>query len=205
MSQGRGTIDYRCNGKVFVVKWMDSCIVYLASNHFTHEPLQTAKRRVKKSTLNVPQPNLVKKYNYGMGGVDLLDRLSATYRPMIYGKKWWWPLFLHGLNMTVVAAWRLFCNLHPHTAPTHLQFCRTITLCLLKGVSNRKKLVANTRPNLPVDIRYDGVGHVVTMTSQGRCVLSSANTRSMCEKCSVRLHYSRGTVCFQAYHTSPIH
>jgi len=55
--------------------------VTLASNHTAVEPLQTARRRVKSmKAKEVPQPNVVHKYNKGMGGVDVLDRMLAAYR-----------------------------------------------------------------------------------------------------------------------------
>lgn len=100
--QGRGAFDYRSDGKIFIVKWNNNAIVHVASNHQTHEAVLSTKRRVKKNALNVPQPFLVKKYNQGMGGVDLFDRLLGAYRPTILGKKWWWPLFLNALNMSGV-------------------------------------------------------------------------------------------------------
>jgi hypothetical protein len=139
-----------------------------------------------------------------MGGVDLMDRLLAAYRPTIQGKKWWWPLFIHAVNMSIIAAWRLYTSFHPtRKRPSHLDFRRTITLCLFKGTPTRKRIGGGVIMHLPCDIRYDGIGHEIAPVSQGRCVLCSANTRSMCAKCGVRLHYSRGVICFNAYHMHP--
>ena len=56
----------------------------IASNFCSHEPVQKVKRRVKRAAdLNVTQPFLGKKYNDGMGGVDVMDRLLSSYRPRI--------------------------------------------------------------------------------------------------------------------------
>ena len=55
---------------------------------------------------------IVSKYNRGMGGVDVIDKLLGAYRPVIRGKKWWYPLFTNALNISVVAAWRLYGYLH---------------------------------------------------------------------------------------------
>ncbi len=74
-------------------KWSDSAVVSLASNCQTHLPEGTANRRVGSTIARVKQPMLISKYNNGMGGVDLLDRLLSQYRPTVRGKKWWWPLF----------------------------------------------------------------------------------------------------------------
>ena len=74
---------------------------------------------------------LVKLYNNGTGGVDVMDRLLGSYRPSIGGKKWYWPFVINDLNVSVVAAWRLHCALA--TKPmSHLAFRREIALCLLK-------------------------------------------------------------------------
>ena len=75
------------------------------------------------------QPNLISKYNEGMGGVDLLDRLLAAYRPTISSKKWWWPLFSHAVNLSIVSAWRVHCALHDRSGQiSHLDFRRHSTV-----------------------------------------------------------------------------
>ena len=79
----------------------------------------------------VTQPHLIHLYNKGMGGVDLMDRLLSSYRPMIRGTKWYWPLFINGLNITIVAAWRAHCAIE-ETPLSHLNFRREVTICLLK-------------------------------------------------------------------------
>ena len=99
--RGRGSFDYRYDGLVYVAKWNDNSIVHVCSNYSTHEPVHKCKRRVKGATLDVPPPHLMSAYNKGMGGVDLLDRLSASYRPSIRGKIWYWPLFTNVLNVSL--------------------------------------------------------------------------------------------------------
>jgi len=63
--EGRGAFDFRTDGDVYVVKWQDNATAVCASNHLTHEPIQTTKRRSRRETVNVPQPYLIKKYNQG--------------------------------------------------------------------------------------------------------------------------------------------
>jgi len=107
----RGSFDFVCDGTVFVVKWNDNSIVNVASNFLTHLLLQSASRRVRgQSQTLVQQPFVVRQYNASMGGVELFDRLLSSYRPAIRGKKWWWALFIHAINVTVVAAWRVHCQ-----------------------------------------------------------------------------------------------
>ncbi|KRX87631.1 hypothetical protein T4B_4096 [Trichinella pseudospiralis] len=59
-------------GKIRVVKWNDDAIVNIASNYMTHSPLRTDQGRVNDQRTEIPIPNLVRSYNFCMGGVDLL-------------------------------------------------------------------------------------------------------------------------------------
>ena len=69
------------------------------------------KQRVKKDQdCSITQPNLIKEYNIGMGSVDVLDRLVGSCLQTIRGKKWYWPLSINALNVSVVAAWRIHCH-----------------------------------------------------------------------------------------------
>ena len=86
----RGTFSFRCDGTVFMCKWNDNSVVTVASNCQTHTPVHEVRRRVKGQRVNnVQQPHLIHAYNQGMGGVDLMDRMLASYRPSIRGKKWY--------------------------------------------------------------------------------------------------------------------
>jgi len=76
------------DGQVACVRWNDNSVVTLASNHNAVNPLQSARRRVKsEKAKKVPQPHVVLKYNKGMGGVNVLDRMLASYRPCLRSKK----------------------------------------------------------------------------------------------------------------------
>ena len=137
-----------------------------------------------------------------MGGVDLMDRLLAAFRPTIRGKKWWWPLFLNVVNVSVVAAWRLYCNIAKQKMD-HLTFLREVTLCLLKTEQNepRVQISGGPHPGLLDCLRFDGVGHQRMSCSQGCCRVCQSNTRTKCSKCDARLHCDRGTMCFVTYHS----
>ena len=129
----RGTFDFCSDRIVYFCKWNDNSIVNIACNFTSHIPTETVKRGVKKKAdARITQPKLIKQCNLGMGGVDVMDQLLGTYWPMIWGKKWYWPLVINAINVSVVAAWRIHCN--AVTSPmTHLEFCREIAICLLKS------------------------------------------------------------------------
>ncbi len=81
---GRGSLDYMTdlNSGVIIAKWMDNNAVHLASNFIGVEPMQTVSRWIpeEKCRKDIPCPNIIKEYNGGMGGVDLVDMLIALYR-----------------------------------------------------------------------------------------------------------------------------
>jgi len=69
--KGCGYFDSVSDGCVYVMKWNDNSVVTMASNYLTHEPVQTAVRRVKgNSNVTVKQPFIARQYNAFMGGVD---------------------------------------------------------------------------------------------------------------------------------------
>ena len=198
----RGYFDSVCDGRICVVKWMDNSTVCIASNSLTHEPTHVVRRYVKPNpNHSVQQPHIIHQYNSGMGGVDVMDRLLASYRPMLRGKKWWWPLFLNAVNMSVVAAWKVHQHLH-RGETDHLSFRRDIVMCLMKTDTPAVTTVsAGRRVDLPDDVRFDGVGHTSSTFSEGRCRVCSKNTKKGCLKCDAHLHSDRGKKCFEHYHS----
>lgn len=75
---------------VTVVKWFDNKITHLASNLVRIGEKDLVKRWCKKDKhfIEVERPEVVRKYNHAMGGVDLLDQLMSYYRTFIKSKKW---------------------------------------------------------------------------------------------------------------------
>ena len=182
-------------------KWNDNSVVTVASNCQTHTPVHEVRRRVKRQPVNnVQQPYLIHAYNQGMGGVDLMDRMVASYRPSIRGKKWYRPLFTNALNKTVLAAWRIHCEI-AESPMSHLDFRREIAICLLKmSMVSHLQVGGGPRVNLPDDVRFDREYHEKVAASQGRCKVSKKNCRFMFAKCNVRLHYDRRAKCHVTYH-----
>ena len=88
--QPRWTFDFRSDGSVVCIKWIDNCPVTVASNYCGVYMTQKVKRRVKnEQKKTVDQLFLIKMYNKGMGGVDVCDRLLSSYRPQLRSRKWW--------------------------------------------------------------------------------------------------------------------
>ncbi|KRZ49798.1 PiggyBac transposable element-derived protein 3 [Trichinella nativa] len=144
-------------------------------------------------------PNIVRSYNTSMGGVDLLDKLAAAYRPTIRSKKWYWPLFINAVNVAMVAAWRIHCFIEERPL-SHLEFRRQVVLSLLQSERAATPRAASDSMSQLPDIRFDGVNHILGTGPQGRCKVCKRNTKNMCKKCNVRLHAERGKQCFEIYH-----
>ncbi|KAL1480237.1 hypothetical protein MTO96_051205 [Rhipicephalus appendiculatus] len=194
----RRSFDYKCDGLVYACRWNDNAVVTVSSNHLSHEPVGSAKRFSRRSNkkVDIPQPHLIKKYNEGMGGVDVMDRLLGSYRPRLRSKKWWWNLFSNGLNMAVIAGWLVHCELHKGTdaAMTHIAFRRDVTMSLLQL---KQKLTVRPGPRVHPrreDRKTDG--HYTISASQGRCSECKKNTTNQCRQCKKRLHKNY----FAVYH-----
>ena len=77
----RGEINGRKSQGLRLVKWMDTKGVVLLSTIDSCVPTVNVKRRVKgqKEKVTVPCPVIVKAYNQGMKGTDVVDQLKVTY------------------------------------------------------------------------------------------------------------------------------
>ena len=198
----RGTYDF-CSDKVIeAVRWNDNSVVTIASNVLGTEPVGRTLRRVKsKGQTWVQLPNIVKRYNEGMGGVDLMDRALSEFRPCIHSKKWYWPLVVNALNISVVYTWRFYSLLKNESVP-HKKF-RT---ALVEGLTRSFVPPAESRVDLSGSgpshtlsdrVRFDNLDHrPITIPSPRICVVCRKNARKQCEKCHKTLHNK----CFQDYH-----
>lgn len=192
----RGSMDYRSDGTVFICRWNDNAVVTVASNHQTHEPISNTKRYSKsaKKKIDITQPALIKYYNEGMGGVDVLDKLLSSYRPQLRNKKWYWNLFANALNIAATASWIIYRDIHGKNSMPHLEFRRDITMNLLRS---KPKLISQPGPKVHVSSELRKTdNHFLATASQGRCAVCKKNCRNKCVECDKRMHKA----CFPSYH-----
>jgi DNA excision repair protein ERCC-6 len=190
--------------EVYLVKWKDSSVLTMASNHEGHLPLGSVKRYSvqEKKNISVNIPKCVQSYNGGMGGVDQLDKLASSYRPNIAGKKWWHNLFCHFVNVAVINAWILHRQAEEKPM-THLEFRRHVARDLM-AVTSKKQVESYHATPVPSSRRLQGFGHwPETLSEEGgpqkqlRCASCSLKAGYRCKQCDVTLHPK----CFEAYHT----
>lgn len=205
----RGSYDYRTdvNTGLVVVRWNDNSVVTVASNYHGVNPISSARRwsAAKKSEITITQPNLINKYNYGMGGTDRMDQNVSQYRIGVRSKKWWWPLFAFLPDVVIQNAWHIYRKspAAEHQPLNLLQFRRAIVHSYVMKYRSRLDIgrpVGRSRPldeRLPTDVRYDGIHHYIDpITTQRRCALCGMKVKTVCCKCAVPLHDR----CFRQFH-----
>lgn len=222
--KGRGSSkQVVCNNKkVAVVKWLDNKVVTLASSFVDSYPMEKIKRWSKndKARVDINCPQIIKKYNAHMGGVDLADMLVALYRTNFKTKRWYMAIFTQMLDICVNNAWLLQRR---HENNTQIatnkkgiplkKFRVQIVAELLKKnrireqtISNvldaRKKIQAPTAPRPVEAVRFDSTGHFPIFITRGRCKYCKTGlTNVNCVKCNLRLCFVQNRNCFYNYHT----
>lgn len=150
------------DGKVVLVKWFDNRSVVLASNFVGVGEEDEVERweQKKGQCVKIKRPEVVKKYNEDMGGVDKFDQLISFYRTTIRSRKWSLRMLTHAFDVAVVNSW--------------LEY-------------RRDQELQGTRPQLVIDLldfkmkvaeALVCVGKTTTVKKRGRP--SSSNTPSPC-------------------------
>ena len=184
---------------ICVVTWKDNGIVTMASNSYGVEPIQQAKRwdlKEKKEML-LDMPNVIDKYNQCMGGTDRQDQNVNKYRINIRSKKWWWPLFSWGIDVTIQNAWIIFRQAKPGWSL--VQFRRYIARALLEAYGKPPRSQNNVQSNPTTQRRSSNQRHLLDDEPNKiprRCKFCGLKTQIMCTTCNVHLHVK----CNVAYH-----
>ncbi|XP_066471482.1 piggyBac transposable element-derived protein 2-like [Tiliqua scincoides] len=210
----KGDYSYAFDTKknIFVVRWCDNSVVNVISNFSGLEPMSTVKRYNQKTKTHdmLPQPNVIREYNQGVGGVDVHDSAIADYRIGIRGRKWWWPLFINGIDSAIVNAWKFFC-LTTKSNMSQIDFKAEVAVSFMKcefeqsegegdqPVTSHAAKRRSSRNALLASIRFDGRGHFLTKSdirARRRCRQCKSQTVYSCRKCKVHVH----PACFEEFH-----
>lgn len=194
----RGYFDFRVSDDIIVCKWHDNSMVTVCSNAIGVNPLHKTERysQQQKKKITVSQPHMIHQYNQNMGGVDLSDQNISALRTSIRGKKWYMPLILHCIDMSLQNAWLLFR--YNGGVIDMLAFRRRVAIALIESNALRCKPGPSRPSSLTLDARFDAKGHYVTkQDKRTRCGLCHKLCPSRCVKCDIGLHVD----CFITYHT----
>lgn len=217
------------DGDVTMVKWLDNKPANLASNFIGIGEKDMVNRwsKAEKRFIEVERPEIVKKYNHAMGGVDLLDQLMSYYRTFIKSKKWTLRMIFHASDLAVVQAYREYetdnelLGIPKAKRLTLLQFRTHLAQSLVlrnkfaapkrgrpSSCSSPLPVIVPKRPGElrpPTEIARDGVGHLPAhdVGSGTRCKFPGCKGKSRikCIKCKVHLCLTKDKNCFLSFHT----
>ena len=70
--------------------------------------------------------NIIDEYNQHMKHSDIAVQLWSAYcsHHWMRNRKWWWALFLWGLSVAQVNAFRIFCEMHEDARKRSEQGCQ---------------------------------------------------------------------------------
>lgn len=219
------------DGDVIVTKWLDNRPVVMASNFVGIGEKDQVKRWAKSSKkyVLVERPEVVRRYNQGMCGVDLLDQLISLYRIYVRSRKWTLRLIFHAVDLAAVNSWLEYrrdasrLGIPNKKILDLLHFKLRISNGLIKvgnpvngtkrgRPSNSPSPVSRRfKPNnyevCPVsEIRFDTVGHMPLhngKTQSGRCKnpgCTTGRSHFVCSKCEVHLCLNKDRNCFLKFH-----
>ena len=108
----RGDYEFQYSKNLVCVKWFDNRgVLLLGSNVEGMDEVTTVYRRLKGSATKplIDCPNIVKLYNHGMGGVDLIDQRTSTYHLDRKSKiRFYLRIFFDLLDVSVVNSYLIF-------------------------------------------------------------------------------------------------
>ena len=114
----RGNVDFQYANTVVAVKWFENCGVTIAGTCLEEcDKISTVSRRAKgqSAKISVPCQEIIKGYNSGMGGVDLLDEKTVAYRLDCKSSsgRYYLRLFFDLMDISVVNSHIIYKELNP--------------------------------------------------------------------------------------------
>lgn len=208
----RGDYEFRTQGVVTAIKWMDSKPVTLLSS--AHDPTvlsEVSRKNKKGERLKVSCPLAIASYNEIMGAVDKFDQLKERYAIGRRSRKWWHRIFYFLIDLAIVNSYIMYKVDHGQdTCQKQLDFRIHLAKQLIGNRSFRKRIgrpvnFLSKKQNLvPDDVRTVNVGKHLpkTLQSRRRCRLCSTEgaevrTKFLCEVCNVPLCIDP---CFRRFH-----
>ena len=226
----RGTLDYSSTSGILVARWKDNKVVTMVSTDSGIDPMGTVKRydRAEKKKIDVACPDVIKKYNGRMGGIDKSDMLTHLYKTPLRARRWYIRIFGYAIDVSMCNAWLLYkrdCK-EDGKQPMSLKTFRLQVSEVYRGKDTVNRKMRATRrnsvgvgtPPLPkhgqrskqpdVKTRADvKLAHMpVAVKQRQTCKFCSTKaevhrSRWMCTICKIALCLSESRNCFVAYHS----
>ena len=145
----RGDADFQFSKNIICCKWYDNkAVLLLATNVEGMSGSSNVMRRMKGSSTKtpVPCPNIIKMYNNGMGGVDLMDQKTAAYRLDRKSKfRFYLRIFFDLLDVALFNSHIVYSKLGNELSL--LNYKVVVANSLIGRYSNRQRAFPMTRPS----------------------------------------------------------
>ncbi|KAJ4439297.1 hypothetical protein ANN_07419, partial [Periplaneta americana] len=176
------------------------------------EEFSRLRRKNRRYTLPLhvkpswPQPSLFESYNNHIGGIERGDQNVSLYWTSIRGKKWYFLIIAHLIDVAEQNAWLLYRR---NEENIDLSFQRRVATAILE--SNKRVLTSKGRPSKVSKIEswYDGRDHYISdlpvdihthKKKQLKGKICQKKATTMCLKYDLLLHVS----CFVSFHINEL-
>lgn len=231
MKQPRGYCEEVASADdIFLCKWLDNKPVVLGSNFIGKGLVDEVDRWEKKKNMyvKVERPEIVRRYNHAMGGVDLFDQLISYYRIFVKSRKWTLRMIFHAVDFAIAQSWleyrrdagRLGVPKNKQLDLLHfrIRLADGLIMCQKKlqvkkrgrpsteGVPSDMHVVQRKKGELrPAhEIQFDAIDHFPLHDdgAPSRCKYPQCKGRSriQCQKCKVHLCLQKDRNCFLQFH-----
>lgn len=130
-----------------------------------------------------------------MGGVDKCNQSVANLRSRMRIKKWWWPIFIYFLDVSVVNAW-LLARKNSCTKDTESLFAFRCFIARSLLAKHGALPHQGCKPAKPLStIRYDSKESSPISTKRRYANQWGGKSKLQCNKCNIDLHPK----CHMAY------
>ena len=203
----RGDCKFLFSGNTMACKWMDNWSVLLLSSALEgmNDTLSVQKReKGSKSKALVPCPKVVKLYNSRMGGVDLINQRTASFRvdPKSY-VRFYIRIFFNLMDIAYVNSYLIYNIKHPNKLSL-FDYKIVGAKNLIQYHQGWKRAVPvprlSKRKNQPESIDNHG-GHLPDyQTLRKRCAYCAMKGKSAMMACNIPLCLVKERNCFQKHH-----
>ena len=138
----RGMSDARQSEGIYLIKWMDNRSVIVISSSCGPLSISQVERRQKgkQDKVKIDCPEMIKEYNTGMGGVDLMDQKLVPYGlDRKANIKFYLRPFFDLLNIAMLNAHVVWSKLNPSSKMRALEFRRSVTRELMQMHTGRQR------------------------------------------------------------------
>ena len=186
----RGDCEFLFSGNTMACKWMDNRSVLLLSSALEGmNDILSVQRREKgsKTKSSVPCPKVVKLYNSGMGGVDLMDQLTGAYRlDRKSSVSFYLHIFFDLMDIACINRYLIYDMKHPNKLSL-LDYKIVVAKNLIQYHQGWKREVPMSRPS--------------KRKNQPESTIDKENrTFVICLACNIPLCLVKKRNCFQKYH-----